>query len=119
LVFGGAYDADFKLPVKEGRFMIRLARISTAMPGRLFELQAVLKEVAAVVKAVSGVEVLIFGSMGAKIGEMVTASNYSSLADFEEKWAKILGSAEYQAVVKKLEGLIVPGSPHEHFLRQI
>ena len=99
--------------------MIRLARLSTAMPGKVFELQAVLKEVAAVVKAVSDVEVLTFASMGAQIGEVVTVSNYSSLADFEEKAAKILGSAEYQAVVKKLEGLVVPGSPREHFLRQI
>jgi hypothetical protein len=106
-------------PVKEGTFMIRLARFSTAMPGKAFELQAVLKEVAAVLKAVSGVETLTFASMGAQIGEMVNVSNYSSLADFEEKWAEILASSEYQAVVKKLERLVVPGSPHEHFLRQI
>jgi len=46
-------------------------------------------------------------------------SNYSSLADFEEKMAKLLGSAEWQAMVKKFEGLVVPGSTRDHFLRQI
>jgi hypothetical protein len=99
--------------------MIRLARITVAMPGKTFELLAVLKEVAAVVKAVAGVEVLTFGSMGANVGEMVSVSNYSNLADFEEKSAKLIASAEYHAVVKKLEGLVVPGSSHDHFLRQL
>jgi hypothetical protein len=99
--------------------MIRLARISTAMPGKVFELQAVLKETAAIIKTVSGVEIMIFASMGSHVGEVAAVSNYSSLADFEEKATKILASPEYQAVVKKLEGLVVPGSAHDHFLRQI
>ena len=89
------------------------------MPGKVFELQAVLKEVAAIIKTVSGVEVMIFAGMGAQVGQVVSVSNYGGLADFEEKAAKILGSAEYQAVVKKFEGLVVPGSSHDHFLRQI
>jgi hypothetical protein len=42
--------------------------------------------------------------------------NYDSLADFEEKGAKILGNAQYQAVVKKLDGLVVPGSSRDHLL---
>ena len=99
--------------------MIRLARITVAMPGKVFELQAIMKEAASVVKAVSGVEVMTFASMGSHVGEVVSVSNYSSLADFEEKATKILASPEYQAVVKKLEGLVVPGSTHDHFLRQI
>jgi hypothetical protein len=99
--------------------MIRLARITVAMPGKTFELMAALKEAASVAKSVTGVEITIFSSMGAQVGEYVNVSNYSSLADFEEKMAKLLGSAEWQAVVKKFEGLIVPGSTHDHFLRQI
>ena len=99
--------------------MIRLARIVVAMPGKVFELQAVLKEAAAVVQKVGSVEVLTFASMGANVGEFVSVSNYNSLADFEEKATKILASAEYQAVVGKLEGLVVPGSSHDHFLRQV
>ncbi len=99
--------------------MIRLARISLAMPGKTFEVMTALKEAASVIKSVTGVEVTIFSSMGAQVGEYVSVSNYSSLADFEEKMAKLLGSAEWQAMVKKFEGLMVPGSTRDHFLRQI
>ncbi len=99
--------------------MIRLARIFVAMPGETFELLAVLKEAAAVVKKIAGVEVMTFASMGSNVGEFVSVSNYSSLAEFEEKSTKLLGSAEYQSVVKKIRGLVVPGSSHDHFLRQI
>ena|SRR5271157_5768375 len=107
------------IPRIRRKIMIRLARIAVAMPGKTFELMAALKEAASVVKSVTGVEVTIFSSMGAHIGEYVSVSNYSSLADFEEKMAKLLGSAEWQAMVKKFEGLIVPGSAHDHFLRQV
>jgi len=99
--------------------MIRLARISLAAPGKTFELMAALKEAASVIKSVGGVEVTTFASMGAQVGEFVSVSNYSSLADFEEKSAKILGSAKYQEVVKKIEVLLVPGASRDHFLREI
>jgi hypothetical protein len=99
--------------------MIRLARITVAMPGKSFELLAALKETAGAVKAAAGVDVTVFGSMGAQVGEFVSVSNYASLAEFEEKAAKVLASPLYQAAVKKYEGLIVPGSTHDHFLRQV
>ena len=79
---------------------------------------AALKEAASVIKSVNGVEVTTFASMGAQVGEFVSVSNYSSLADFEEKSAKILGSAKYQEVVKKFEGLLVRGASRDHFLRK-
>ncbi len=99
--------------------MVRLARIFVAMPGERFALLGALKEAAAVVKKVAGVEATIFASMGSKVGEFVSVSNYSSLAEFEEKSAKLLGNAEYQAAVKALAGLVVPGASHDHFLRQV
>ncbi len=99
--------------------MIRLARINVAMPGKTFELMAALKEAADVVKSVTGAEVTTFASMGAHVGEFVSVSNYASLAEFEEKVAKLLGNAKYQAVIKKFEGLIVPGASHDHFLREV
>jgi hypothetical protein len=99
-------------------FMIRLARITVAMPGKTFELLALLKEAAGVVKSVTGAEVTTFTSMGSHVGEFVSVTNYSSLADFEEKSAKLLASEQWHALVKKLEGLVVPGSSHDHFLRQ-
>jgi hypothetical protein len=116
--FGGLATPNYNVPAWR-KLMIRLARINVATPGKTFELLAVLKEAAAVVEKVAGAEVTTFGSMGAHVGEFVSVSNYSSLADFEEKSGKLLASKEYQAVVKKLEGLVVPGSAHDHFLRQL
>jgi hypothetical protein len=99
--------------------MIRLARTVVAMPGKQFEVLAVIKETAAVVKAEAGVEVTVFGRLGGHVGEIVSVTNYNSLADFEEKVAKILASAKYQAVIKKFEGLIEPGLQHDRLLRQL
>jgi hypothetical protein len=96
-----------------------LERTVVPMPGKSFELLTLSKETAAVVNAVAGVEVTVFGRLGAQVGEVVSVSNYSSLANFEEKSAKILASAQYQAVVKKFEGVILPGSAHDRLLRQL
>jgi hypothetical protein len=99
--------------------MIRNARIHVAMPGKSFEVMALLKEAAEIVKSVTEVEVTVFGSMGSHVGEFVSVSNYASLADCEEKVAKLLADTKYHAAVKKFEGLLVPGASHDHFLRQI
>ena len=104
-------------PGSEGKPMIRQARIVLAMPGKAFELVAAVKEIAAVIHAVAGVEVQIFASLGAQVGEMVAVSNFASLAEFEEKSTKILTSPEYQAAVRKVGGLAVPGATHDHLLR--
>jgi hypothetical protein len=55
----------------------------------------------------------------AQVGEFTSVTNYSSLADFEEKTMKLLASAEFQAAVKKLEGLLLPGAGRDHLLRQM
>jgi hypothetical protein len=41
------------------------ARINVAMPGKTFELMAAVKEAAAIVKSLTGLEVTTFPSMGA------------------------------------------------------
>ena len=73
----------------------------------MFELMAALKEAAKAVKAAAGVEVMVFSSMEAQVGEFISVTNYDSLADFEEKGSKVLASPAYQAAVKKFDG---PGS---------
>jgi hypothetical protein len=99
--------------------MIRLARIQLAMPGKGFELIAAVKEAASVVKAVTGHEVMTFASMGAQVGETVSVVNFDSWAEYEEATDKLIASRDYQAIVKKFEGLVVPGASRDHFLRQI
>ena len=45
--------------------------------------------------------------------------NFGSWAEYEEARAKLLASRDYQAIVKKFEGLTVPGASRDHLLRQI
>src|SRR5208283_3092983 len=78
--------------------MIRLARINIAMPGKSFEVMAALKETGEIVKSVTGVEVMTCGSMGSHVGEFVSVSNYTSLADFEEKATSGVTSFGHQRV---------------------
>jgi hypothetical protein len=99
--------------------MIRLARSYVAMPGKYFEAVAAVKEAGAIVEKVAGVKVTIFTRLGGQVGELTSVTNYSNLADLEERAAKILASAEYQAVVKKLEGLIVPGQYNDRLMREV
>lgn len=99
--------------------MIRLARIHLALPGKSFELLEVLKEAAEAVKAAAGVDVMILATMGSQVGEYFSASNYENFADFEAKGMKILSDPRYQAVVKKLDGLVAPGSSRDYLMRQV
>ncbi|HKN29406.1 MAG TPA: hypothetical protein VJY34_16590 [Roseiarcus sp.] len=80
---------------------------------------ALVKEVAGVVKAVTGHEVATFASMGSQVGELVSVVNFGSWAEYEEATVKLLASSDWQAVVKKFEGVTVPGASRDHFLRQI
>jgi hypothetical protein len=98
---------------------IRLARSYTAMPAKSTEVLAIAREVAAVIKRVADVDVTIFATMGSQVNEFVSVTNYSSFAEFEEKGNKILGNPEYQAVIRKYEGLLVPGSIHDRLLREV
>ncbi len=99
--------------------MIRLARINLALPGKQFELIAALKESAALVKEITGVEVTTFASMGSKVGETVSVLNFNSYDEWEDLSAKLLSNPKWQAFSNKLEGLIVPGYAHDHFLREV
>jgi hypothetical protein len=99
--------------------MVRLARINLAAPGKQFELIAALKESAALVKEIIGVEVTTFTSMGSKVGETVSVLNFKSFAEWEELSAKLLSNPKWQAFSKKFDGLVVPGYSHDHFLRQV
>ena len=99
--------------------MIRLARVHVAAPGKAFELIAALKEAAGIAKAMTGLELTNFISIGAQVGETVSVMNFSSMEMFEEASVKLLTSKDWQMRTKKLEGLVVPGLSRDQLLRQI
>jgi hypothetical protein len=47
------------------------------------------------------------------LGAVAWTSMYESLAQMEEKTAKLMADAGYGAMLKKAEGLVVPGSAHD------
>jgi len=98
---------------------VRYVRTVLAAPGKFFEALAVVKESDAIVEKVAGVKVTTFTRMGGPVGEITGVSNYANLADLEERVAKLLASAEYQAVTKKFDGLVVPGESSDRLLREV
>jgi hypothetical protein len=97
--------------------LITFVRTSVAKPGKHPELLAHAKEIASVVKRASGTEVSVGNSLFGTPGEIVWTSNYDSLAQLEERATRISSSAEYTAMLKKGEDLIVAGTTRDHIWR--
>jgi antibiotic biosynthesis monooxygenase (ABM) superfamily enzyme len=98
--------------------MITFTRTLTALPGKTFEVIAYIKETQALVKKVVGLESTIYAVSGGAVGEFVSVLRFDSFAHFEEVVLKLLASPEYQAIVKKGEGLVAPGA-RDQLLRSI
>ena len=101
----------------EGNTMITFVRSAVALPGKMFEVLAFAKEMAAVVKRANGTDLSVGSSVGGVVGEIVWISTYDSLAQMEERVAKMTADPGYVAALKKAEGLLVPGATRDHIWR--
>jgi hypothetical protein len=99
--------------------MIVFVRTMVAMPGKTMELIAFAKEIAKVVKQANGVEVSVSTSIGGAAGAVAWTSMAESLAELEKGTATLMANAEYQSMLKKAEGLVVPGSTHDQLWRRL
>ena len=99
--------------------MIVFVRTAVPLPGKSMDLMAFAKDVAKVVKQANGVDVSVSSSIGGALGAVAWTSMYESLAQLEEKTAKLMADASYGTMVKKAEGLVVPGSAHDQLWRHI
>jgi hypothetical protein len=99
--------------------MITAARSAQAMPGKLGEAIALLKEIAAFVKSKHGLEVQIKVQIAGPVGRLSWISNFDSLADYEATSNKILADKEYHALVGKAAGAFIPGHTHETLWRTV
>jgi hypothetical protein len=97
--------------------MITFVRTVVALPGKLFELLAVAKETAGLVKRLTGKDIAVSGAVGGVVGEIALIGHYDSLAQFEEATAKIMADAEFRLTVKKFKGLVVPGTARDQMWR--
>jgi hypothetical protein len=105
-------------PNTEGT-MIVFVRTAVPLPGKAMDLLAFAKEAAQVVKQANGSDVSVSISIGGDAGAVAWTSMYESLAQYEEKSAKLMADAGYHALLKKGEGLLVPGSVKDQLWRHL
>lgn len=99
--------------------MITTVRTVKTMPGKVFDAIAWGKEIAVIVKRVTGRELTVCLSFGRNVGEVAWISKFDSASQIEENLAKLSADREYVNVLKKAEDLVVPGSGRDHYWRSV
>lgn len=99
--------------------MITFVRTIQAMPGKIVDLLAQAKEMAALVKRATGVDVSVGASFGGSISEIALISHYDSLAQMEAANDKMMADVEVRGGMKKFEDLLVPGTSRDHIWRHV
>jgi hypothetical protein len=99
--------------------MITMIRSVVAMPGKTFEYLSVATEMVQVVKRVTGVEAKLATAVGGDPSTIGYIAQWSNLGDLETAMAKLMADADYRALVKKSEHLIVPASVRDGLWRHI
>jgi hypothetical protein len=77
------------------------------------------KEIVQVIKQAHGVGVSISTAIGGTLGAIAWTSMYESLAQMEVSGAKLMADPSYVAMLRKVEGLVVPGSGHDQLWRVV
>ena len=90
--------------------MITVIRTATAFPGMTGEAISWAKEVAALVKHVTGTEQIVCSSFGGMLAEIAWIGRYDSVGQYDEMRTKVLGDGEYRAALKKARDLFTPDS---------
>jgi hypothetical protein len=90
-----------------------------AMPGKLGELIPIAKDIAAVVRRVGGTDIKVATAFGGNVAELAWIGTYDTLSQFEDILTKAMADAEYRALLKKLEPILIPGSGRDQFWRHV
>jgi hypothetical protein len=99
--------------------MVTFLRTIVAMPGKIVEAMTAAKEMAALVKKATGVDVAVGASIGGSVSEFAWISHYDSLAHMEVANDKMLADADVRAGMKKFEHLLAPGMSRDHIWRHV
>ena len=92
--------------------MITVIRTATAFPGMTGEAISWAKEVAALVKRVTGREQFVCSSFGGMLAEIAWIGQYDSVGQYEMR-TKILSDGDYRTALKKARDLFTPGSERD------
>jgi hypothetical protein len=99
--------------------MITTIRTVQALPGKVFDAIAWGKEIAAIVKRVTGRELTVSLSFGRAVAEVSWISRFDNASEIEESFTKLFADRDYVNVLKKAEGLVVPGTAQDHYWRSV
>jgi len=93
--------------------MITVIRTVTAFPGMTGEAISWAKEVAALVKRVTGKEQFVCSSFGGMLAEIAWIGQYDGVGQYDEMRTKVLSDGEYRVALKKARDLFTPGSERD------
>ena len=88
--------------------MITVIRTATAFPGMTGEAVSWAKEVAGLVKRVSGKEQIVCSSFGGMLTEIAWIGQYDSVGQYDEMRTKILSDGDYRTALKRARDLFTP-----------
>src|SRR5215470_16965225 len=83
--------------------IITVIRTATAFPGMTGEAIAWAKEVAALVKRVTGKEQFVCTSFGGMLADIAWIGQYDSVGQYDEMRTKVVSEGEYRTALKKAE----------------
>jgi hypothetical protein len=90
--------------------MITVIRTATAFPGMTSEAVSWAKEVAVLVKRVTGTEQIVCYSFGGMLAEIAWIAQYDSVGQYDEMRTKVLSDGDYRTALKKARDLFTSGS---------
>ena len=99
--------------------MITFHRSVCTLPGRFPDVLAIAKEICALAKDVTGVEISLSTRVGGPVGYLRLSATYKDLAAFESAWAKLSASPMYWELVNKGAALVVPDTGRDEIWRSV
>lgn len=93
--------------------MITVIRTAIAFPGMTGEAISWAKEVAVLVKDVTGKEQFVCSSFGGMLAEIAWIGQYDSVGQYDELRTKVVRDGKYRAALKKALDLFTPGSDRD------
>jgi len=99
--------------------MITFIRTATAMPGKLGDVFANAKEIAAAWKRVNASDLSIGSAFGGEASEVAWIVHLGGVSDLDTGLNRLLADSEYRTVLKKMETLLVPGSICDRIWRHL
>jgi hypothetical protein len=94
--------------------MITVVRTASALPGETGDAIAWAKEVARLVKRVTGKEQVVATAFAGLLSDIAWIAQYDNITQFDELRTKVLSDEQYIDALKKARNLFVPGSLHDH-----